>query len=210
MSIDDENNKISYHEMLNELNDIYNNKFEYHTQLYKLHLKNIDYITKEKELHKKLILNIFQKIDPCFEKKLIISSNDKNQKLNNQTENSIANYFILDKNTQSKTENPIYDENYDFGLESQDLVWERIRKARLNQNLEETGQNLEETGQYPVLNALFKVNPLKRKEIIKEIFNKSKDNITELAKLDSKYNDNYDIEVEKEADRLLNVYLKSH
>jgi hypothetical protein len=136
--------------------------------------------------------------------------------------------IILDKSTQSKTENPIYDENYDFGLNSQNLIWERIRKAKELMNLKEADpiakdadpitkeadlkevENLKEADKYPVLNALFKVNPLKRKEIIKEIFNKSKNNITELAKLDSKYTDNYDVEVEKEADRLLNVYLKSH
>ena len=62
----------------------------------------------------------------------------------------------------------------------------------------------------PTLNALFKVNPTTRKHVIKKIFNEAIDSITKLSDIDNKYKDNFDVEVQKEADRLLDVYLQTH
>jgi hypothetical protein len=67
-----------------------------------------------------------------------------------------------------------------------------------------------ESLQPPKINALFKVNPQTRKKIIKDTFEQATENITKLAELDKKYKDDFDDEVQKEADRLLEVYLKTH
>lgn len=62
----------------------------------------------------------------------------------------------------------------------------------------------------PVLNPLFKLNRLDRKELLKLIFNNATLNIKKLAELDEKYKKNFDDEVSKESDRLLEFYIKTH
>lgn len=62
----------------------------------------------------------------------------------------------------------------------------------------------------PKINALFRVNPLTRRKLIKDTFIQATENIKKLAELNDKYKDNFDEEVQKEADRLLDVYLKTH
>ena len=62
----------------------------------------------------------------------------------------------------------------------------------------------------PRINALYKVNPTSRKTIIRDIFKEATESIKKLSKLDDKYKDNFDNEVQVEADRLLEVYLKTH
>jgi hypothetical protein len=62
----------------------------------------------------------------------------------------------------------------------------------------------------PRINALYKVNPTSRKAIIQDIFKEATESIKKLSELDEKYKDNFDNEVQKEADRLLEVYLKTH
>ena len=49
-----------------------------------------------------------------------------------------------------------------------------------------------------------------RQNIIKNIYNDAKKTIEQLSKLDDKYLNNFDDEIQKEADRLLDVYLKTH
>jgi hypothetical protein len=62
----------------------------------------------------------------------------------------------------------------------------------------------------PRINALYKVNPTSRKAIIQDIFKEATESIKKLSKLDDNYKDNFDNEVQNEADRLLEVYLKTH
>jgi hypothetical protein len=62
----------------------------------------------------------------------------------------------------------------------------------------------------PRINALFKVNPTSRKAIIQDIFKEATESIKKLSELDDTYKDNFDNEVQNEADRLLEVYLKTH
>ena len=62
----------------------------------------------------------------------------------------------------------------------------------------------------PRINALYKVNPTSRKAIIRDIFKEANESIKKLSELDDNYKDNFDNEVQKEADRLLEVYLKTH
>lgn len=73
-------------------------------------------------------------------------------------------------------------------------------------------QKTEERGELsgPPINALYRINPIQRRTVIKDIFNTATENITKLAELDNKYKDNFDVEVQKEADRLLEVYLQTH
>jgi hypothetical protein len=62
----------------------------------------------------------------------------------------------------------------------------------------------------PRINALYKVNPISRKAIIQDIFKEATESIKKLSELDDNYKNNFDNEVQKEADRLLEVYLKTH
>jgi hypothetical protein len=62
----------------------------------------------------------------------------------------------------------------------------------------------------PMVNALFRINPSQRKALLKKMFIKANENISNLAKLDNTYINNFDKEVQAEADRLLKVYLSTH
>ena len=62
----------------------------------------------------------------------------------------------------------------------------------------------------PKINALFKFNPIQKQSIIKNIFNQATENITKLSLVNDKYKNSFDVEVQNEADRLLNVYLQTH
>ena len=75
---------------------------------------------------------------------------------------------------------------------------------------EEEKKKENEEKKAPKINALFKVNPPTRRKIVKDTFTQATENIKKLAELDDKYKDNFDEEVQKEADRLLDVYLKTH
>jgi hypothetical protein len=63
---------------------------------------------------------------------------------------------------------------------------------------------------YPTINAFHKLTPSDRKTCIKDIFITATNNVNEMCKLDTKYFNIFDDEVSKEADRLLETYLKTH
>ena len=61
------------------------------------------------------------------------------------------------------------------------------------------------------VNALSRFNPTQQNQILKNIFNKATNNIDTLKKLDHTITEqNYDIKIQEEADKLLKVYLESH
>jgi hypothetical protein len=62
----------------------------------------------------------------------------------------------------------------------------------------------------PKINALFKVNPTTRNKIIKDTFKQATENISKLRIFDSEIDADFHKFVQKEADRLLDVYLKTH
>jgi len=134
---------------------------------------------------------------------------------------------LSEDNLYNASQPPNLELSDDFGSDSQDLIWERIRKSQLNQdqvepqaetdilenNLgldEDLKKNTSTVINAPKINALFKVNPTERKRITREIFTRAIENMTKLRKIDESVNADFDNSVQKEADRLLDVYLKTH
>lgn len=137
-------------------------------------------------------------------------------------EDTIINELSIQEKKQKKT---IMDE-----LDSQEEIWERIRKSSIAMNIENNKEDdfkneiLKSIKDHvihtkdcpkkyefgPPINALYKVSPYKRKEIIKNIFIQATENINNLAKINSSYKENIDKLIQDEADRLLEVYLKTH
>ena len=81
--------------------------------------------------------------------------------------------------------------------DDQEQLWERIKSKKNNISP-------------PTINALFKYSQKERDVILYNMYTTAKENITKLAELDTKYKDNFDYEVNKEADRLLAGFLKAN
>lgn len=79
--------------------------------------------------------------------------------------------------------------------DDQEQLWERIKTKKNNISP-------------PTINNLFKYSQKERDVILYNMYNTAKENINKLAAIDSKYKDNFDSEVSKESDRLLENYLK--
>lgn len=199
--------KYSYTTLLNTLNNIYDNKIQYHDKQRKMHYEQIINMQQEKAFYKTL-LQLLHKEDKVGQH----SQESQENCENTEDQNDIAYDNNLDYQAS------------DFGLDGQDLIWDRIRLASLKcaENSETTVEtpttenkhiDMKDTEAdeplYPIINSMSKFNKKEKEDIIKKIFYDAKKNIQALTKFDNKYIDNFDEEVSKEADRLLENYLKT-
>jgi hypothetical protein len=115
----------------------------------------------------------------------------------------------LDKQHETKSKPPSITENINEDDDEEDNPHIIFKSNNLAHDLEMV-QIKEPDNTPPRINALYKVNPTSRKAIIRDIFKEATGSIKKLSELDGNYKDNFDNEVQKEADRLLEVYLKTH
>ena len=108
---------------------------------------------------------------------------------------------------------------------NQDMIWQRIRQAHLDdsnventqtslgyvenniENLELNMESNRDVKKVQVVSRLSKFTTFKQNQIIKNIFIKARENMKILAELDKNILDNMEENVNKEADRILEVYL---
>lgn len=83
-------------------------------------------------------------------------------------------------------------------------------KNILSSNIEEDMKKQKTSKKPPTINALFKLNPNKRSKIIKNIFEKAKENISSFLLNDDYNEEQFNNAISEEADRLLKVYLDTH
>jgi hypothetical protein len=62
----------------------------------------------------------------------------------------------------------------------------------------------------PPINALYRINPRQRKEVLSDIYNSAVENMNELYKFDDDIKNNLEEEIGKESNRLLQLYLDTH
>jgi hypothetical protein len=115
----------------------------------------------------------------------------------------------LDKQHETKSKPPSITENINEEDDEEDNPHIIFKSNNLAHDLEMV-QIKEPDNTPPRINALYKVKPTSRKAIIRDIFKEATESIKKLSELDGNYKDNFDNEVQKEADRLLEVYLKTH
>lgn len=208
--------KYSYTILLNKLNSIYDNRIQYHDKQIQMHNEQIINIQQEKDFYKTLLHTLLHK-----EHNIVGQDSQESQENYENTEDQ--NDIAYDNNLDYQTN--------DFGLDEQDLIWDRIRMASLKSTesvetpIEAPVKTQEKPSStenkhldmkdaegdiplFPIINSMSKFNKKEKEDIIKKIFYDAKKNIQALTKLDNKYIDNFDEEVSKEADRLLENYLK--
>jgi hypothetical protein len=115
-----------YENLVECINNIFDKKLNFHTQLYKLHLQKLEDIIQEKELQIKIVS--IMKVN----KKSAIDKPSPDVSLNK----SINDDPNCDKNTVSDLNInhliPNHIESSNFGLDDQEVIWDRINKARSN------------------------------------------------------------------------------
>jgi hypothetical protein len=62
----------------------------------------------------------------------------------------------------------------------------------------------------PPINALYRINPKQRKEVLMDMYNSAVENMNELSKFDDEIKNNLEEEISKESNRLLQLYLDTH
>jgi len=151
-------------------------------------------------------------------------------------ENLIQNYTeylqclknqLLEQSKQYGNDSEILETKSDIH-DDQDMIWQRIRQAHLGESQNVSNVKQEKLGyaennienvelvipesnrdvkKGQTISRLSKFTKLKQNQIIKNIFIKARENMKILAELDKNILDNMEENVNKEADRILEVYL---
>lgn len=219
-----------------DLNLQFNGQIEYHTTLMNLHSNKVMELQKQRTVELNKLLDELKHLDgETINHKHIHDSLFDNRKLDDKLFNTLHQDESKDDNYTTLNNDLLNDQDFiwerirrsQIALEQNQLKdspeiddvqehkGENTVPHKLNNLIPDLELNIntqqeEKETRPPLINALYKVNPTQRKNIIKQLFFEAKENIMKLAELDNKYKENIDDEIQKEADRLLEVYLKTH
>lgn len=206
------------------LNKLYSNQIKYHLESVIEHASKIRHLEKEREEDLKIITDSNGNNTELHKKKCTVAIDDK-------CTDAIADNFSDDFSDQDmiwdrihatqlslnkkkdlanpEITTPIPDSSIYIKDQCQNDNSTIVNNLEFNQDLNiRNGKDVKIKP--PVINALYKVNPKTRNNIIKNIFIDARNNIKKLSELNDDYKNNFDEKVTEEADRLLMVYLKTN
>jgi hypothetical protein len=213
---------------------------EFHIDMMILHNKYIDKINKIENLEydandENIGVTEEKTSEDDFSKQLIpdqiqtelesIENSDEQDQVWNRMQNARLELFQLNSNESAskniiselisdKTSEKIVKEN---NLTVETNLNEVLIKDKLSGELNET--DIDETRSLEVssdilkpsfINALHRINPTQRKAILIDIYKSSVENMNELSKFDDYIKNNLEEEINKESNRLLQLYLDTH
>lgn len=97
----------------------------------------------------------------------------------------------------------------DEPIESKPIKDLDIEPIQFNENNKETNNELQEK-MGPPINPLYKISKQQRNNVIRDIFKQASENMKSCAKYDDFIKQNLENEIQKESDRLLQVYIDSN
>jgi hypothetical protein len=162
-----------------------------------------DILNLIKDKNNSEIINIQKEID-------ILDIDDDNirKRINNARSNIIMNSVKIEK---EKDNIEIEKEKTDIKKEKDDnlLIDNNIYNIFKPDVVEQKNIIKKELKQ-PSINALYKISHKQRKEVIVDLYNTAVINMNEISKYDDEIKNNLEEEIQKEASRLLQVYLETH